>query len=84
VIDLIAVQQPVAKDLRTLIATLHIAVELERIGDYAEGISKISLMMGDQPPIKPLVDIPRMAEKASIMLHQSLDALVNRDVNLSR
>ena len=80
VVDLIAIQQPVAKDLRALITTLHIAVELERIGDYAEGIGKISIMMGDSPPVKPLVDIPRMAEKAQRMLHQSLDALVNRDV----
>jgi phosphate transport system protein len=76
VVDLIAIQQPVAKDLRTLIATLHIAVELERIGDYAEGIGKISLMMGDEPPLKPLIDIPRMAEKAIDMLHQSMDALL--------
>ncbi len=83
VVDLIASQQPVARDLRTLIATLHIAVELERIGDYAEGIGKISIMMGDQPPLKPLVDIPRMAEKAASMLHRSLDALVNRDVKMA-
>ena len=79
-INLIATQQPMAGDLRTLIAMLHIAVELERMGDYAEGIAKISLMMGDEPPLKPLVDIPRMAEKASDMLRRSLDALVNRDV----
>ncbi|MEX2598298.1 MAG: phosphate signaling complex protein PhoU [Dehalococcoidia bacterium] len=84
VIDLIASQQPVAKDLRTLVAALHIAVELERIGDYAEGIGKISLLMGDAPPIKPLVDIPRMAEKAQDMLHRSMDALVNRDVELAK
>jgi phosphate transport system protein len=83
-IDLIASQQPVAKDLRALITALHIAVELERIGDYAEGIGKISLAMGDEPPIKPLVDIPRMAERAQSMLHQSLDSLVKRDVELAR
>jgi phosphate transport system protein len=83
VIDMIAIQQPVASDLRTLITALHISVELERIGDYAEGIGKISLMMGDQPPIKPLVDIPRMAEKSVTMLRQSLDALVKRDVGLA-
>ena len=79
-INLIATQQPMAGDLRTLIAMLHIAVELERMGDYAEGIAKISLLMGDEPPLKPLVDIPMMAEKASDMLHRSLDSLVNRDV----
>ena len=80
-VDLIAIQQPVASDLRMLIAALHVSMELERIGDYAEGIGKISLMMGDQPPIKPLVDIPRMAEKATAMLRASLDALVNHDVD---
>jgi phosphate transport system protein len=80
-IDLIATQQPIAIDLRTLMAVLHIAVELERMGDYAEGIGKISLMMGDQPPLKPLIDIPRMADKATAMLHRSLDALVNRDAD---
>lgn len=80
-VELIAVQQPVASDLRMLIAALHVSMELERIGDYAEGIGKISLMMGDQPPIKPLVDIPRMAEKATAMLRSSLDSLVNHDVD---
>jgi phosphate transport system protein len=80
-IDLIATQQPIAIDLRTLMAVLHIAVELERMGDYAEGIGKISLMMGDQPPLKPLIDIPRMADKATAMLQRSLDALVNRDAD---
>ena len=79
-IDLIATQQPMARDLRTIIALLHIAVELERIGDYAEGIGKISLMMGEEPPLKPLIDIPRMAEKATQMLRNSMDSLVSRDV----
>lgn len=78
-IDLIATQQPIAIDLRTLMAVLHIATELERMGDYAEGIAKISVKMGDEPPLKPLIDIPRMAEKAITMLQHSLDALVNRD-----
>ena len=80
VIELIASHQPVARDLRTLIATLHIAEELERMGDYAEGIAKISLMMGEEPPLKPLIDIPLMGEKATEMLRQSLDALVNGDI----
>ena len=79
-IDLIATQRPLAGDLRILITTLHISVELERIGDYAEGIAKISFLMGDEPPLKPLVDIPRMAEKATDMLRRSLDSFVNRDV----
>ena len=80
-VELMATQQPLAGDLRQLIAFLHIAVELGRMGDYAEGIGKISLMMGDEPPLKPLVDIPRMAEKASDMLRRSLDALVKRDAD---
>jgi phosphate transport system protein len=79
-IDIIATQQPIARDLRTIIAMLHITQELERMGDYAEGIAKISLMMGDTPLLKPLIDIPRMADKATQMLRQSLEALSDRDV----
>ena len=79
-IDLIATQQPLAGDLRVLITVLHMSVELERMGDYAEGIAKISLMMGNEPPLKPLIDIPRMADKATDMLRRSLDSFVNRDV----
>ena len=78
-IHLIATQQPVARDLRAIIAILHIAVELERMGDYAEGIGKISLRMGNEPTLKPLIDIPRMAEKATDMLRDSIQALLNRD-----
>ena len=78
-IHLIATQQPVARDLRAIIALLHIAVELERMGDYAEGIAKISLRMGNEPTLKPLIDIPRMAEKSTGMLRDSIDALLSRD-----
>ncbi len=78
-IDIIATQQPMAGDLRAVVTILHVIVELERMGDYAEGIARISLLMGNQPTLKPLIDIPRMAEKATAMLHRSLDALVNRD-----
>ena len=78
-IDIIAAHQPVARDLRLLVAMLHIDTELERIGDYAEGIARISVMMGEEPPLKPLIDIPRMGEKASAMVRRSLEALVNRD-----
>jgi phosphate transport system protein len=73
-IYLIGTQQPLATDLRRLITVLHVAVELERIGDYAEGIAKITLMMGDEPHLKPLIDIPRMADLAVDMLRRSLDA----------
>jgi phosphate transport system protein len=83
-IDLIARQQPLAKDLRLIVAILHISVELERIGDYAEGIGKIGLMMGEEAPLKPLIDLPRMGDMATKMLRQSLDSLVRRDVSLAR
>lgn len=83
-IDLIATQQPIAIDLRTLMSVIHISVELERMGDYAEGIGKIGIMMGNDPPVKPLVDIPKMADKASGMLKRSLDSLVRRDPILAR
>ena len=78
-IDLIATQQPMATDLRILIAILHITVELERMGDYAEGIARISLLIGDEPTLKPLIDIPKMAEKATGMLRRSMEAMENRD-----
>ena len=77
---LIATQQPMAIDLRTLAAMLHVVTDLERMGDYAAGVAQICIEIGDQPHIKPLVDIPRMAEKATSMLRRSLDALVERDV----
>ena len=83
-IDLIATQQPIAIDLRTLMSVIHISVELDRMGDYAEGIGKIGIMMGNDPPVKPLVDIPKMADKASGMLKRSLDSLVRRDPILAR
>ncbi len=78
-IDLIATQQPIAIDLRTLMAVLHISVELERMGDYAEGIAKVTLMIGEEPASQPLFDLPLLAEKASDMLSRSLDALLVRD-----
>lgn len=77
---LLATQQPMASDLRVIAAAMHIITDLERMGDHAEGIAKINLMLGDQPLLKPLVDIPRMAEKARDMLQRSLDAFVARDV----
>jgi len=83
-LTLIATQQPMAGDLRVLAAVIEIAHELERMGDYAKGIAKINLMMGDEPLLKPLIDIPLMAEKARSMLHQALEAFVRRDVELAR
>jgi len=83
-IQLIATQQPMAGDLRYLISVLNIITELERIGDHAEGIAKIVAMIGDEPPLKPLIDIPRMAEKTIDMLHRSLDAFMNCDDNIAQ
>jgi phosphate transport system protein len=83
-LTLIATQQPMAGDLRVIAAVIEIAHELERMGDYAKGIAKINLMMGDEPLLKPLIDVPRMAEKARDMLHRALEAFVNRDVELAR
>ncbi|MEE9398876.1 MAG: phosphate signaling complex protein PhoU, partial [Dehalococcoidales bacterium] len=80
-IQLIATQQPMAGDLRTIICVLNIITELERIGDHAEGNAKIVVMMGDEPPLKPLIDIPRMAEKTVEMLRRSLDAFINCDAD---
>ena len=78
-IRLIATQQPMASDLRTIVAALNLIVDMERMGDHAEGIAKITLMHGDQPLLKPLIDIPRMAEVGTSMLHRALDAFVARD-----
>lgn len=83
-IDLIATQQPLASDLRTLITVLRVSDELERMGDYAEGIAKIAISMGDEPPLKRLIDIPRMAVRCVDMLRRSLDALVKRDAAAAR
>jgi phosphate transport system protein len=77
---LIATQQPMAHDLRLLASSLEIISELERMGDYAKGISNINLRMGDTPLLKPLIDVPRMAQKGVDMLHRSLTAFVNEDV----
>ncbi|MCD6554148.1 MAG: phosphate signaling complex protein PhoU [Anaerolineae bacterium] len=79
-IQLVATQQPIAGDLRTIVSVLHVIVDLERMADHAEGIAKIAIMMGGEPPLKPLIDIPRMAEKAVDMLRRSLEAFIERDV----
>ena len=82
-IELIALESPIAGDLRILISAMMIANELERMGDYAEGIAKISVSMGNLPPLKPLIDMPRMAEKAVVMLRNSTQAFISRDVDLA-
>lgn len=79
-IEIIATQQPVASDLRMVMALYTIAGELERIGDYAEGIAKLSISLSAEPLLKPLIDIPRMADRARDMLDRSLNALVTRNI----
>jgi len=78
-LELIATQQPLASDLRTIVSVLHITVDLERMGDHAEGIAKIALMLADEPPLKPYIDIPRMAQVGIDMLMGSLEAFKDRD-----
>lgn len=81
---LIATQQPLASDLRVIFAVANIATELERMADHAKGIGQIGVMMGPREPLKPLIDIPRMAQKARWLLETELEAFVNRDVELAR
>jgi phosphate transport system protein len=82
-IEIIATQQPMVSDLRIIVAVLNIVTELERIGDYAEGIAKIVIMIGDEPPLKPLIDIPRMGEITLDMINKGLESFVKRDVDLA-
>ncbi len=84
VMVLIATQQPMAHDLRLLSSAFEVISELERMGDYAKGIGVINLRMGEQPLLKPLVDIPRMAQKGTDMLHRALTAFVNEDAEAAR
>jgi phosphate transport system protein len=77
---LIATQQPTASDLRAVVTVMFLTNEMERIADHAAGIAKTVLRMDDQPLLKPLIDIPKMAELARDMLKQSLDAFLARDI----
>lgn len=81
---IITTQQPVASDLRIIAAVLNIITDLERMGDHAEGIAKIAIMIGDEPPLKPLVDVPRMEELSRSMLRRSMDAFVARDAEAAK
>jgi len=84
VMVLIATQQPLAHDLRLLASILEVAGELERMGDYAKGIATINIRMGEQPLLKPLVDLPRMAEISTDMLHRALAAFIGEDAGSAR
>jgi len=83
IIQLIAQQQPVASDLRAIIAGLKISSDIERIGDLAVNIAKSVVHIGDGPLIKPIVDIPKMAEKAIDMLNNVIKAYIEKDINLA-
>jgi phosphate transport system protein len=82
-ISLIALQQPIAEDLRIIAAGLKIITDLERIGDRAVDIAEIVLEMADRPHVKPLIDIPRMSELAQEMIKDSLIAFAANDVKLA-
>lgn len=79
---LLALQQPMARDLRTIAATMKIITDIERAGDYAVDIAKTAIQLSDKPLFKPLVDIPKMADLVKHMLRETLAAFVNRDLKL--
>lgn len=81
---LLALQSPLAADLRVVGTILKVVTDLERMADHAVNIAEITVRIGDEPLIKPLIDIPRMAEMAQKMVKDSLDAFVRRDVELSK
>lgn len=83
-VQLLALHQPAAKDLRFITTTMKIVTDLERIGDQAVNIAQRAIELNREPQLKPYIDLPRMAEKAGQMVKESLDAFVNRDTALAR
>jgi phosphate transport system protein len=81
---LIATQQPMAGDLRRITAVMHLAVELERMADHAEGIAVLTQRIADEPLLKPLLDIPRMSDIARQLLLEALEAFVENDAERAR
>jgi phosphate transport system protein len=81
---LIATQQPMASDLRFLAAVLHITTDLERMGDHARSVARLTLKLGREAPLKPLIDLPRMADLCRGRLRRALDALVARDAEAAQ
>jgi phosphate transport system protein len=81
---LIATQAPLARDLRYIFAIMHIATELERMADYAQGIAKLTLRIVDEPLLKPLIDLPRMADIGRELLMEALDAFIEQDAERAR
>ena len=83
-LDIMSCQAPMASDLRILLAILSIVTDLERMGDHAAGNAKIAIMIGDEPPLKPLIDLPRMNDRVIDMLHRSLNAFISHDAEAAR
>jgi phosphate transport system protein len=83
-VNLLALRQPAASDLRFITTALKIVTDLERIGDLTVNIAERSIELNEEPPLKPYIDIPRMASKVAGMVHQALDAFVNRNPSLAR
>jgi phosphate transport system protein len=83
-LQLIALQQPMARDLRTIAATLKIITDIERVGDYAVDVAKTAAKLAERPLFKPLVDIPRMGQLVQEMLREVLEGFVNRDLDRIR
>jgi phosphate transport system protein len=83
-LDIMCCQAPMASDLRVLLAVLAIITDLERMGDHAAGNAKIALLIGNEPPLKPLIDLPRMNERVIDMLHRSLNAFIAHDADAAR
>jgi phosphate transport system protein len=83
-VSLLALRQPAASDLRFITTALKIVTDLERIGDLTVNISERSIELSQEPPLKPYVDIPRMASIAAGMVHQALDSFVNRNPEEAR
>ena len=81
---LTARQHPLAKDLRTMSTALKIITDLERIADHSAGIAEITIRMAHQKHIKPLIDVPKMAELAKGMVEKSVDAYVKQDIELAK
>jgi len=83
-LELIALQQPMAADLRFIVSALQITKDLERMGDQAVNIAERALILNQEPPVKPFIDLPKMAMLVESMVKDSLDAFVNRDVKKAR
>jgi len=83
-LGLLATQQPTASDLRRIIGAMNVVLDLERMGDHAANIGKIVLRIGDAPPLKPLIDIPQMAERCCDMLRRALIAYATTDATAAQ